>query len=541
MNASPEEQQIRTTRFPDFVRSIVRGAPMAIALALIAAALAVVITRQMQPVYRSTASLLASQPTSTFDAMDLIAPPTIDASVYQRALLDGPVIREAVLRVDGVELDERQLELFKEKVRVNVEEQRLSGVIKIDVGDHDPAAAATYANAIATSLIEWDRNRAKQLVDNGIIALENSIEALDDAIARTVADQDQAAAARQQAAIATLREQRVRELEAAQARSASALVVGVLQTLSTAQPATRPSSPRLTFNTLVALLLGGALGYGIQFALWSFKDPVDSRERLARLAGVPVLAEFPRYRGRRKRISEEATAYLRTAILRKLGPKQPAVIGITSVISYAEKWGIAAALAESLNRSGKRVLLVDGDLRQRGSGLGFAFGDTNVPGLENYLKNPSLAFQALTITSDGRRGLDVVPSHSVVGRPSDLVEFGLTRFLNQVGESYDVVVIDLPPVLAYSDALAAAPACSNVVLLVDARTESSRARGAAELLREYSTSFDSAVLTGAQLATLRRTQSVDNELMQPLGAGQSTRAQATSLPNPRAMARVKNR
>ncbi len=531
----------RTVRFPDVMRSLRKGAPFALTLAVVAAVVAVLVTQRLDPVYQASASLLASQPGSSYGGMELLTPPSVDPRVYQRALLEGPVVHDALQRIDGVDRSPAQMERFLRKVRVSVENQQVSSVVTISVRDSNAQQAADYANAIAAELAAWDRNRARQLVENGIAALERSIADIDAAIAEAVEAPDQASAMREQALNATLREQRVRELEAARARNASAVVVGLLVPINEAEAPPQAIGPRLVFNTFVAAVLGLLLGYALQFARWSLSNAVRDRSTLAGLTNSPVLAVFPRATRSGKRLAAEPASFFRANLLRSVRDRQPAVVGITSAADFDEKAGVAVALAEGLGRSGYRTLLIDADLRRRGPGLGVDIGNMQTPGLEAYLQNPAMSFQPVTMSAEGRWSFNVLPTRSPARQPSELIEYGFGTLLNRVRDLYDVVVVDLPPVLAYADALAAAPAMTGLVLCAGVDTDVQQVREGIELLEVNEVELLGTVLTGAAAARGSRpaldAPAGQRERFVP-GRNRPTMPEA---PSPRAVARVKNR
>lgn len=525
----------RTVRFPDVMRSLRRGAPLALLAALIAGAAAFLVTQRMDPVYQATAGLLASQPPSSFGNVDLIRPPVVDPRVYQRVLLDSSLMHDALLRLDGIDRGEAAMKAFQRKVRVSVENQDISSVIHIEVRDSNPERAAAYANAFAGALIDWDRNRAREMVANSIAAIERSISDIDDEIAAAVSAGDAAEAQRLQALGATLREQRVRELESARARSASAVVVGLLESLSPAQPPADAIGPRLVFNVFVAFVLGLIFGYGVQFARWALTNGVMGREQLAGLTALPVLAAFPRPARGSHRLAPDAVSYFRANLLRAVRNQRPSVFGITSVDSYEEKTGVAVSLAEALSRSGLRTVLLDCDLRLQGPGFGIDLGRAQTPPLDAYLQNPDLTLQPVTIVSDTRYSFDVVPVRAPTKQPAELIAYGLEPLLANLKEVYDAIVVDLPPVLAFADALAAAPACTGVVVAVGVGRSGKRVSDAVGLLEINDISLLGTVLTGAGSS-----KAVQGSL--PLASGRAlTNTPPREVPPPKAVARVKQR
>lgn len=464
--------------------------------ALLAGIVAFAATQRMASTYEASASLLASQPPSSFGNVDLIRPPAVDPRVYQRVLLDSTLIHDALMRFDGVDRSDSAMKAFMRRVRVSVENQDVSSIVHISVRDSQPARAAAYANAFADALIDWDRSRARDVVQNSIAAIERSIEDIDREIAAAVASGDADDAQKLQAAGATLREQRVRELDSARARSASAVVVGLLEHLSVARPPAEAIGPRLVFNVFVALVLGLLLGYGVQLARWSFTNSVNDREDLSEATATRVLAVFPRRRRGSHRLASDAVSFFRANLLSVVGKPRPFVVGVTSPTSYAEKIGVAGSLAEALSRSGLRTLLIDADLRQEGPGFGIELGRTQTPSLDEYLQDPGARVQPVTVVSESRVSFDVLPSRVPTRQPSELITYGFDRLLTGLKANYDAIIVDLAPALLHADAVIAATSCTGLVIAVGRGSNGRRAAEAAQLLEANRATLLGTVLTG---------------------------------------------
>lgn len=525
----------------DVIGFLLRGAPLAIATVCAAAVFAVAFTRTLPPVYEASASLLASRPPASLNSLDIITPPTVDPRVYQRVLLDGDVVHQALQRLEGAARSESEIISFKKNMSVAVENQEISAVIRIDVRDSDPQRAASYANAIADSLIEWDRNRARLLFENSIAALERAIAEIDAELVTIVSGGVTADSQRQQALAATLREQRVRELEAARARGASAVMIGLLENLNRATPPVEAIGPRLVFNTFVAVVLAFLLAYVVQLARWSLSNEVGNRDRLSKLTGLPVLAVFSRRRGGTRSLSGDEVSYFRANLLR--GPRNNGdlVVGLTSPNDFRDKLDVALGLAESLTLSGYRTLVVDADLRHKGPGMPLNGGRASGPGLEAYLRDPELPLRAVTVSIDQGGAFDVIPSGAVTRQANELLAYGFERFIRRVQSAYDVVIIDLPPILAYADALVVAQVCTGVVLCTDARRKADLVVESLRLLEGSGSTTLGTVLTGVAKQAARGR---NRGRILPRAVANQERVVNPPEPrgaNPRAVARVRQK
>ena len=144
--------------------------------------------------------------------------------------------------------------------------------------------------------------------------------------------------------------------------------------------------------------------------------------------------------------------------------KQCHVIGVTSSMRGEGKSTTAINLAYVLAESGKRVVLIDGDLRipsvAKKMGIDGSFGLTDLLRGE----------EVIDINRFKTTQLDnwyVIPSGSLPPNPSELL--GSRRMeatLEQLKEHFDYIVLDLPPVNLVSDALAISKYISGMIVVI---------------------------------------------------------------------------
>jgi protein-tyrosine kinase len=152
---------------------------------------------------------------------------------------------------------------------------------------------------------------------------------------------------------------------------------------------------------------------------------------------------------------------------------------VTSALPREGKSFTAANLAQVLVRQhGRRVLLIDGDLR--GPRLHLMLGTTPGPGLSEYLQGNVDEFSVM------QRGplenLFFIPSGSVTDNPAELVGNGRLQQLRQKIEPlFDWIIIDSPPAVPVSDASILAKACDGVVMVVRSNSTPSDAAKKARL------------------------------------------------------------
>jgi polysaccharide biosynthesis transport protein len=219
------------------------------------------------------------------------------------------------------------------------------------------------------------------------------------------------------------------------------------------------------------LIFGGALFLGLLVGVgWgclaeardkSFRTSQEVRQRL----GLPLVGHVPVLRRGRLATEAQAEAYrgIRTILYFAGRAESHKVIQITSPCPGDGKTTLAAHLAASMAQSGKKVLLIEADLRRPRLHKVFGLGDTT--GLSLVLAgeaDPAAAVQQTCIP-----GLCVLPAGPRPTNPAELLTSArLKEMLEGFGQVYDFVLVDTPPVLTLTDACAVAPRVHGVVLTV---------------------------------------------------------------------------
>ncbi len=162
--------------------------------------------------------------------------------------------------------------------------------------------------------------------------------------------------------------------------------------------------------------------------------------------------------------ASEQYRLLRTNILFTLpeGLKCP-VIGVTSSIRGEGKSTTAINLSYVLAEQGKRVLLIDGDLRL--PSVAKKMGIDSTPGLSNLLMGSGAEISDWQ--SSVQKNWFILPAGDIPPNPSELLgSRRMENVLNSLKESFDYIIIDLPPVNLVSDAMSASGLITGMVLVV---------------------------------------------------------------------------
>jgi capsular exopolysaccharide synthesis family protein len=198
----------------------------------------------------------------------------------------------------------------------------------------------------------------------------------------------------------------------------------------------------------LAFFLGLFLPVGFIFLRDLVRDRIDNVEELKRLSRLPVLAVIPA--SKRKRITADEpksllaesfrTARVNLHYLNANSARQ--VIGFTSSSSGEGKTFCAVNLATVMAQAGKRVLLIDADMRRPNVARMLELAEG--PGLSTWLIGETTLDKLIGRTDVP--GLDVITAGPIPPNPLDLAESPkMAELITAVRGRYDQVVIDASP------------------------------------------------------------------------------------------------
>lgn len=170
---------------------------------------------------------------------------------------------------------------------------------------------------------------------------------------------------------------------------------------------------------------------------------------------------------------------------------------VTSTSPGEGKSTTVSNLAVVFANQGKRVLLVDADLRK--PTMHYTFGLQNSIGLTNVLTKQASLGQAAVRTPI--ENLSALPSGPIPPNPAELLgSLSMKEFIAQAENDYDYVFFDTPPVLAVTDAQVLANQCDGTVLVINSgKTEIEAAQKAKELLDAAQAKLLGAVLNNQKI------------------------------------------
>jgi tyrosine-protein kinase Etk/Wzc len=245
--------------------------------------------------------------------------------------------------------------------------------------------------------------------------------------------------------------------------------VGNVRILDAAIVPTKPVAPRKLAVLALSVLLGLGGGIAAAFVRKALVRGEDDPDAIERATGIAVYAAVPespseRERARKaergeavpplaayapKEIATESLRSLRTSLHFALAEAPNRVVSVGGPAPGVGKSFVAANLAHLLGESGRRVLLVDADLRR--GGLHRVFGGDRAPGLSDAVGGQVALADAIRETASPN--VRLLSSGTIPPNPAELLASErFQRLLAEVSAGYDVVVVDTPPVLAVTDA-----------------------------------------------------------------------------------------
>jgi capsular exopolysaccharide synthesis family protein len=288
--------------------------------------------------------------------------------------------------------------------------------------------------------------------------------------------------AAQDAELATL-EGRLVSLQSTLATLLSVSANQASNLLTVIEPAVAPAqavSPRPLLNTLLAAVLGLLIAAGVAFIAEYLDDGVKDAAAVQEASGLSTVGTIARMKGDRSRSeiyrlaallyprSSLAEAYrtLRTNIefASVDGPIQTLLV--TSSAPGEGKTTTASNLAVVFAQAGRRVLLVDADLRKPGVHLVFDLPNTH--GLTNLLRNEHADLGAVAQVTE-QDNLRVLTTGPLPPNPAELLGSQRMRsVLEQLKTGFDLLIVDSPPVQAVTDATILSSFLGGTLLVIDA-------------------------------------------------------------------------
>jgi polysaccharide biosynthesis transport protein len=263
-----------------------------------------------------------------------------------------------------------------------------------------------------------------------------------------------------------------------EARVNEALRSNAISIVDRAYVPNSPSKPRHELNIAIGVVVGLMLGVAVAFVVENLDTTLYTIGQIEAVTKLPTVGKIPLTKNELKIIrfdngfkpEVEAFRRLRTNILSGNKSNQSQVFMVTSAESGEGKSTIMANLAVSMAQSGRRVVIVDCDMRQ--STLHVIFDQPNKRGLTDILLGNTSLTDTIQETAYPR--VSLITSGSLPPNPTELLgSTNMESLLVDLKEQYDMVLLDTPALLSVTDAAVLAPRVDAVVLVV-ARNRSNK-------------------------------------------------------------------
>lgn len=263
----------------------------------------------------------------------------------------------------------------------------------------------------------------------------------------------------------------------------------------------RPSSPRLILNLALALLGGLALGAMAALLVEQLEQGISDPKLVETMLGVPLLGTIPRSDVENvvaelqdpKSVLFEAYLSLQTTLSFATDHGVPRTLSVTSTQPGEGKSTTSYALARLLARTGRSVVLIDGDMRS--PSVHHELGIRNEAGLSTYLSSNAAITDVVQPTAIHHLSV-VTAGQQPPSAPELLASERFVRMLDELRQRFDHIVIDSPPVMGLADAPIVGSHVEGMIFVIQSHaTNQHMVRVALERLEAANVTVIGAVMT----------------------------------------------
>lgn len=265
-----------------------------------------------------------------------------------------------------------------------------------------------------------------------------------------------------------------------------------------------PFRPDVFRGAMTGILLGLMAGLALAFVVEYMDDSIKFPDEVERFTGLPLIGVIPKVNVSKSSPEDQATreprsalaeAYrsVRTALQFSTARGAPRTIVVTSCTKNEGKTTSAMALAVALSQMGRRVLIVDGDMRN--PTLHQMFDTDHMSGLSNILSSDT---EPISVTrKTDFPNLYLITAGPLPPNPAELLSGpGLLNLLDPGASHFDHIVIDAPPILGIADAIILCNQVDASLFVIESgKTRKAAIRNAIRRLRQSGTAPLGAILT----------------------------------------------
>lgn len=237
--------------------------------------------------------------------------------------------------------------------------------------------------------------------------------------------------------------------------------------LENASSALSPISPKRNITFLINIIIALFIGFGFLFLKYLFFNEIHDPQDIINYTDIPFLGVIPKCTNKQLEISQmivdkhpkstiaEAMRKLRTNLQFINNEEGPKIISITSTIPSEGKTFVAINLAAIIAFSGKKVIILDLDMRKPKIHKAFNSSDSsisNTKGMSNILAETHTWQEC--IKESRLKNLHFITAGNIPPNPSELIlSERMKSLLTELKNSFDYIVIDNPPIGILADAM----------------------------------------------------------------------------------------
>jgi capsular exopolysaccharide synthesis family protein len=246
--------------------------------------------------------------------------------------------------------------------------------------------------------------------------------------------------------------------------SLAATTVANARVIDAASAGSRPSKPNKTLYYGLSLMIGLGLPFAFVYLKSNLSNKIQQKSEIKEILQRPILAEISHNteknylvinKNKRSPLAEQFRL-ARTNLSFLNGDKPNKTIMVTSSISGEGKTFFSLNLAVSLSLTGKKVVILEFDLRK--PALFDALNLNANLGISDFISDESLELSDILTTYEGVDDLRLISCGTIPEDPSELMlHERVGMMLSQLEEQFDYVILDTAPIGTVSDGLSLAP------------------------------------------------------------------------------------
>lgn len=248
-----------------------------------------------------------------------------------------------------------------------------------------------------------------------------------------------------------------------------------IRIIDKALPPEKTVAPRVALYTLLAGIFGFFMALLLILVQNLMNNKIQEEEDIEKIIRQPIKGIIPKFPKNSKQLLtmheppiyiDESYKMLRTNLFYRMSENERKVMLMTSALAGEGKSTTISNLAVSIAQSGKKVLLIDTDLRH--PTLHKIFEVDPIPGFTNIIYKDVELVNAI-IHVNGVEGLDIITSGRLPQSPSEIFDsMDFRGMLEALKEKYDIILLDTPPILSITDSLIISKSVDGILVVVAA-------------------------------------------------------------------------